>query len=157
MALFIVKEVAFTPPNLTLVAPVKLVPVITTLSPFLADVGVNEMIVGAGIKVNPVLVAAPPGVVTPTLPEAPAPTVAVIWVALFTVNEVAAVPPKVTVVAPVKLVPVMVTLVPAMPDIGVNEVIVGAETKVNPAFAAAPPGVVTPTLPEAPLATVAVI
>ncbi len=61
---------------------------------------------------NPASVAVPPGVVTLTLPEVPdAPGVAVIDVALTTVNEVAAVPPKLTAVAPVKLVPVMVTVV----------------------------------------------
>jgi hypothetical protein len=49
-------------------------------------------------------------VVTLTLPVAPAPTAAVILVALTTVNEVAAVPPKLTAVAPVKFVPVMVTV-----------------------------------------------
>ena len=59
-------------------------------------------------------VPVPPGVVTCTFtaPAACAGVVAVIEVALFTVKLVAAVPPKVTAVAPVKFVPVMVTLVP---------------------------------------------
>ena len=48
--------------------------------------------------------------VTLTLPVAPVPTTAVILVALTTVNEVAAVPPKLRAVAPVKSVPVMVTV-----------------------------------------------
>ena len=39
-----------------------------------------------------------------------------IWVALLTVKEAAALLPKLTAVAPEKLVPVMVTLVP--PDVG---------------------------------------
>ena len=66
------------------------------------------------VKVKvPVLVAVPPGVVTVMAPVAPLPTVAVIWVSQLTVKEAAAVPPKVTAVAPVKLVPVMVTAVPA--------------------------------------------
>ena len=76
------------------------------------DVGLNDVIVGAGvddIKVNPVLLPIPFGVVTLTLPVAPVPTTAVIVVALTTVNEAAAVPPKLTAVAPVKLVPVIVT------------------------------------------------
>ena len=53
-------------------------------------------------------VPVPPGVVTCTFtaPAAWAGVVAVIEVALFTVKLVAAVPPKVTAVAPVKLVPV---------------------------------------------------
>ena len=42
--------------------------------------------------------------------------VAVIWVALLTVKEPAALLPNLTAVAPEKLVPVMVTLVP--PDVG---------------------------------------
>jgi hypothetical protein len=42
------------------------------------------------------------------MPEVPAPTLAVILVALTTVKEFAAVPPKLTAVAPVKFVPVMV-------------------------------------------------
>ena len=46
----------------------------------------------------------------------PAGAVAVIWVALLTVKEPAALLPNLTAVAPVKLVPVMVTLVP--PDGG---------------------------------------
>ena len=77
------------------------------------DVGLNDVIVGAGvadIKVNPVLLPIPFGVVTLTLPVAPVPTTAVIVVALTTVNEAAAVPPNLTAVAPVKLVPVIVTV-----------------------------------------------
>src|SRR5258707_13110330 len=59
----------------------------------------------------------PPAVVTvtSTVPT-PAGEVAVIWVALLTVKEAAALLPKLTAVAPEKLVPVMVTLVP--PDVG---------------------------------------
>ena len=48
---------------------------------------------------------------TSTLPV-PAGETAVIWVALLTVNEAAGLPPKLTAVAPVRLVPVIVTLVP---------------------------------------------
>ena len=74
------------------------------------------------------LVAVPPGVVTwiGPLPLAPLGTMAVIWVLETTVKLVAAVPLKVTEVAPVKLVPLMVTWVPTGPLVGVNEVIVGA-------------------------------
>jgi hypothetical protein len=39
---------------------------------------------------------------------------------------VAAVPPKLTDVAPVKLVPVMVTVSPDLAEVGVNDVMVGA-------------------------------
>ena len=56
----------------------------------------------------------PPGVVTvmSTVPAEPAGAVAVIWVALLTVKLVALVAPNLTAVAPVKLVPVIVTVVP---------------------------------------------
>lgn len=62
----------------------------------------------------------PPGVVTVTLtvPSEPAGAVAVICVALFTITLVAAVPPKLTPVAPVKLVPVMTTVAPPAVKIG---------------------------------------
>ncbi len=53
-----------------------------------------------------------------------------IWVALLTVKPVAGVPPKFTAVAPEKLAPVMITLVPpvAGPAVGEIEVTVGAPT-----------------------------
>ncbi len=73
----------------------------------------------------------PPGVVTltSTVPV-PAGDVAVIWVGLLTVNEPAALPPKLTAVAPEKLVPVTVTVVPppAEPMFGATPVTVGAGT-----------------------------
>jgi len=73
----------------------------------------------------------PPVVVTliSTVPV-PAGEVAVIWVAELTVKAVAAVPPKFTAVAPVKLVPVMTTLVPPAsgPDVGEIDVTAGGPT-----------------------------
>ena len=73
----------------------------------------------------------PPAVVTltSTVPV-PAGEVAVIEVAEFTVKPVAAVAPKVTAVAPVRLVPVIVTVVPPAPgpDVGDMLVTVGAAT-----------------------------
>jgi len=68
------------------------------------------------------------------------------------------VPPKPTAVAPVKLVPVMITEVPAPPDVGLNPLIVGADVKVNvPLLVAVPPGVTTETVPVVPVPTTAVI
>ena len=65
----------------------------------------------------------PPGVVTvtSTVPATPVGAVAVIWLELFTEN-VAAVPPKLTPVAPVKPVPLIVTVVPPVvgPDVGLT-------------------------------------
>jgi len=71
------------------------------------------------------LSAVPSGVVTVTFPVAPSPTMAVIWVSESTVKLAASVPPNLTSV-PVKLVPVMVTSVPVPPDVGLNDVMVGA-------------------------------
>ena len=62
--------------------------------------------------------AFPPGVVTDTSPVAPAPTTASIVVAFVTEKDAAAVPPRVTVVAPVRLVPVMVTFSPCAAETG---------------------------------------
>ena len=99
------------PPKLTADAPVKLVPVMVIITPVTADEGVNELMVGAGINVKlPEEVAVPPGVVTAIVPVVPLATTAVILVALTTVKEVTAVPPNLTTVAPVKLVPVIVTV-----------------------------------------------
>ena len=72
----------------------------------------------------------PPDVVTimSTVPAAPAGEVAVICVAELTVYDVALFAPNLTAVAPVKLVPVMTTLVPPAvgPDAGDTPVTVGA-------------------------------
>src|SRR5207245_1139039 len=73
------------------------------------------------------LLAVPPGVVTLIGPvDVPAGTVAVICVSLLTAKP-AVVPLKnFTAVAPVRLLPVMVTLVPTGPLVGPNEVSAGA-------------------------------
>jgi uncharacterized membrane protein len=72
---------------------------------------------------------APPGVVTviSTVPALPAGEVAVIEVALFTVKLAAFAFPNLTAVAPVKLVPVIVTVVPPPPGplVGFTAVTVG--------------------------------
>lgn len=113
------------PPKDTEAALVKLVPVMVTVVALLVLVGVKLDMVGAGTNVNPAKVAVPPGVVTLTLPEAPVATVAVIWVGLFTTKEVAATPPKLTIVALLSAFPVITTL-PLFPALtGVNEWITG--------------------------------
>jgi hypothetical protein len=151
------KEVAAVPPKLTAVAPVKSVPVKVTIAVGPALVGVNEVMTGAGIKVNPASAPVPSGLVTLTFPEVPAASTAVMLVAETTLKEVAAVPPKLTAVAPVKSVPVKVTVAPVAALVGVKEVMTGAGIKVNPASTAVPPGVVTLTSPEVPAASTAVI
>lgn len=146
------------PPKVTDVAPVKPEPYIVTVMPGPALVGAKLVIIGPGTKVNPAKVVVPPGVVTSTLPVAPAPTVALICVAEMTVNAAAGIPPKLTAVAPVKPVPIITTTPPVPMLVGAIPVIVGGGIKVNPPDAAVPPGAVTETNPLAlPGATVAVI
>ena len=151
-------KVALNPLNVTAVAPVKFVPLMVTLVPTGPLVGVKLVIVGALVTVNGLaLVAVPPGVVTLSGPVvAPVGTVAWIAVAEVTV-KLALNPLNVTDVAPVKLVPLIVTLVPTGPLVGVKLVTVGGFTTVNePVLVAVPPGVVTLSVPVvAPAGTVA--
>ena len=78
---------------------------------------------------NDAVLEVPEGLVTVTLTLVPEPegTTAVISVAEFTVNEVAAVPPNKTAVAPVKLVPVMVTEAPTAAVAGLSRAMFGVE------------------------------
>ena len=129
-----VKAVAAVAPNLTAVAPLRLVPVMITVvpppvGPALGAIDVTE---GAPTYVNwsaAEMVETPPGVVTRTsiTPE-PAGAVAVMDVDELNVKLVAGVAPKLTAVTPVKLVPVMVTAVPPAcgPEPGAMAVTVGA-------------------------------
>ena len=116
-----VKEEAAVPPNLTEVDPVKLEPVMVTRVPAGPDVGLKELMIGGVRYVNPARVPVPCGLVTATLPVAPVPTTAVILEAELTTNDAAGVPPKLTAVAPVKLLPLMVTLVPVAAAAGVKD------------------------------------
>lgn len=87
---------------------------------------------------------------------APAGTVAVIWVPEVTLNG-AATPLNVTEVAPVNALPLIVTVVPALPEVGLNEVTAGSTPKLVE-LVALPAGVVTVMGPvRAPDGTVAVI
>src|SRR5258705_744035 len=101
--------------------------------------------VGGFPPVNaPGLVAVPPGVATVSGPVvAPAGTVTWIDVAEVTVKA-ALIPLNVTAVAPVKSVPLIVTLVPTGPLVDAKLAIVGALVTVNaPLLVAVPPDVVT--------------
>ena len=151
-------------PSLTAVAPVRFVPVRVTLDPTAPLPGLKLLSVGAGggavtVKLA-VLVAVPPGVVMLQVPEpAPAGTVAAICVAELTVND-ADVPARLTAVAPVRFVPVKVTLDPTAPLPGLKLLRVGggAVTVKLPVLTAVPPKVVMLQVPElAPAGTVAVI
>ena len=111
---------AVTPLNETADAPVKFEPVIVTAVPTGPDVGLKPSTEGGGrvtVKVG-VTAGFPPNVVTETGPVVALDgTLAVICVSESTVNE-ALTPSKVTLVAPVNPEPVIVTAVPAGPDVG---------------------------------------
>ena len=118
------------PPNSTLVAPEKPLPVITTVVPTGPLIGVNvnpEDVEGSRAIVNSeVDCTAPPGPATLILPVVvPEATVAVICVGESTVKLDAATPANCTPLVPVKPVPVMTTRVPVFPVAGVNDVIFG--------------------------------
>jgi len=123
----VTEKVAVVPLNFTLVAPVKFVPVSVTLVPVCPLAGEKLVIVDAATLTVKLLaeVAVPCGVTIEIFPvTAPLGTVAVTLVALTTVN-VAAAPPIVTEVAPLKCVPVTVTEIPALPLVGLKLLIVG--------------------------------
>ena len=120
-------------PNVTEVAEVRLVPVMTTLVPPAVGplLGVTEVTVGAPMKVNlsPAEVAEVPPVVvtvTSTTPALPAGEVAVTDVAVLAVIKPAVVP-NLTEVAEDRFVPVTTTLVPPTvgPLVGEMEMTVG--------------------------------
>jgi hypothetical protein len=143
------------PPNVITEVLLKLVPVIFKKDPVPALVGAKEVIVGAGINVNPANEAVPPGVVRLTAPDEPAPTIAIIDVEDITVNAVTGVPPNVRANVLLKLVPVILINAPAAAVDGAKEVIVGAGINVKPAKDAVPPGVVKLTAPVEPEPTMA--
>ena len=120
--------VAATPLKVTLVAPLRLLPVMVTVVPTGPLVGLKELIVGGPtVTVKSLLLPPVPAVVVTLIGPVVAPvgTVAVIWV-LETTVKAASVPLKVTVLAPVKLFPPIVTVVPTGPLVGLKELIVGA-------------------------------
>jgi hypothetical protein len=101
---------------------------------------------GVTVKV-PELVTVPPVVVITIFPViAPVGTVAVTWVSELTVKVVAATAPKVTLVVWGSPVPVVTTLVPTLPLVGVKLVMVGVTLKVLE-LVTDPPDVVTVIFP----------
>jgi hypothetical protein len=133
------KVVAATAPNVTVVTPVKLVPVIVTEVPpaVTPEFGLTPVTVGGGgvVAVNlnwsdgGLTAEVPAGVVTvtSTVPVASGGEVAVMEEAELTTKVAAAVAPNLTAVAPVTLVPVIVTEVPPAlsPEFGLRPVTVG--------------------------------
>jgi hypothetical protein len=124
-----VNDVTGVPPNVITEVPVKFVPVMLMIDPSPALVGAKDVMVGAGIKVNPASEAVPSGVVRLTAPVEPFPTIAIIDVEETTVKELTGVPPSVIIEVPVKFVPVMLIGAPAAAVIGAKLVIVGAGGK----------------------------
>jgi len=162
VALQFVNTVAVPLPNFTTLVPwvdPKPLPAMITLLRAAPEVG-DRLVMLTIVKFTPLL-AAPPTVTT-TLPVvAPLGTVALILVALQRVNVVAAIPLNFTVLVPwvdPKFVPVIVTTVPIVPEVGAKVVIVGVggTVKVTPLLATPP--TVTTTVPVAALeGTVAVM
>ena len=114
-------NVAGTPPNVTWLAPRKLVPSTVTKVPAGPSTGVNPVMLG-GMRKLFVDRMTPPGVVISMAPElADRGTVAVIRFDAVTSNP-AGTPLKVTRVVPGKLVPDSTTSVPTGPLVGVNDV-----------------------------------
>jgi hypothetical protein len=145
---------AMAPLKVTLVAPAKFVPLIVTVVPGAPDAGDIELIVGPlgaalGTVKSLVLCAVPPGVVTAILPEVAFVGTEVRICVLETTLNTAAVPLNVTLVAPLRFVPVTVTVVPDAPELGENAEIVGiAPVTVNElGLVALPDGVVTVMAP----------
>jgi hypothetical protein len=115
------------PLNETALAPVRLEPVIVTVPPTGPLAGAKDAMLGGTTTAKlAALVAVPPGVTTEIGPlVAPAGTVVVICVAESTVKLEAVVPLNETEVAPVRLPPAIVTVLPTGPLVGENELIDG--------------------------------
>ena len=106
------KEAAAMPPNVTAVAPVKAVPLISMVYPSDPEFGEKERTLGGGteMKVKPARESTPPDPVTAICPLAPLPTTAVMTVELTRLKDLAATPPKVTALIPLKSAPRIVTV-----------------------------------------------
>src|SRR5207302_9174507 len=113
-----VTDVAFLPPNSMTVAPaMNPVPVTTTLVPPAVGppVGLTPVIVGANLKMSAVDSSlVPPAVLTVTsaCPAASVGETALIDVAVLTMKLTALVERNLTAVAPLRFVPLIVTVVP---------------------------------------------
>ena len=123
--------------------------------PAVTELGLSELIAGAGVTVKAAVLLVPPAVVTVTAPLlAPAPIakLAVICVALTTTGFTTVMPAGGLIVPPVNPVPVRMTgtVAPAVPAFGAIDVSVGETVKMTALLV--PPGVVTVTLPELALA-----
>jgi hypothetical protein len=154
--------VAAVPPTVTLVAPVRFVPVSVTTLPAVNGPIVTFKLVAAGtptkVKADDfVTVPVGPAKVTATRPALLAGVVTTADVAVFD-TTVPALDPNVTEFTYARFVPVIVTCVPPAiaPAIADRDVTVGAAAKVKAlVFVTEPPGVVTITDTAVALATFA--
>jgi len=120
-----VTVLAATPLNFTVEPAVNPSPATVTSVPGGPVRGPMPVIDSVVVKFD-ALVPVPAAVVTEIFPAAaPSGTVALICVAETTLNDAVRVP-NFTTVAPLKFVPVIVTALPVIPDIGVNELTAGA-------------------------------
>lgn len=137
------------PTKPTEVTEAKLVPVMVTVEPGDAVVGVNDVIVGGAAK-SADAVAVPAGVEMLMGPVVTlAGTVAWTFVADRLLNDAAGVVPKRTAVAPARFAPLMVTTVPAAPIAGENSVIAADEIENVPSATPVLAGVTTEMSPVA--------
>ena len=119
--------------NFTVLTPVKFAPVITTALPKVPVEGLIPLTRGQVTTVYGSVCKSPQPVLAMVIGPltAPAGTVAVICVALLIVNEVVTLLLNLTDVTPVRLVPVITTLLPAGPIAGLRFVTVGQATTVK--------------------------
>ena len=123
VALTTVSDVASTPSIVTEVAPVKSLPLrVTNVPPFVLPDSGNTPVIEAGVtnvKEANVLLGPPPvRTITPKAPAGLRGVIQVIVVSLTTLTLVADFKPNKILLAPLKFVPVIVTLVP--PALGPN-------------------------------------
>lgn len=166
VAELVVKLLARMPLKSTAVTPTKLVPVMITCWPPAELAGTKPVTVGApaALMVKSVLLVAAPLLVTTLIGPVVAlkgMLVTLIWVRDSVVKLKACTPLKNTPVTPTKFVPVITTVPPEEPLVGVKPVIVGAAAALmvrGVLLVPTPPGVMTVTGPVlAPAGTVAVI
>ncbi len=117
VSLTTLKDGSFTPPTVTDVVPVKSLPlIVTSVPPFVLPVNGKILLIEAGVtkvKEANVLLGPPPvRTITPAAPTAPSGVIQVNVVSSTTVILVETAFPKETDVAPVRFVPVIVTLFP---------------------------------------------
>ncbi|MBI1751413.1 MAG: hypothetical protein HY014_17565 [Acidobacteria bacterium] len=131
------------------------------LIPVVAALGAVSAVMGAGTNVYEEELVAVPAAVVMLIAPVPAPegVTAVIEVALTILKRLAATPLNLTAVAPVKLAPVKVTVVPTVPEAGVKPVMVGVAATVKAAalLVAVPAELLTFTANLAPLSAAVVV